>query len=240
MTVRIGTIAAMAALAACGQLEEVGKTPALTQPSGGNEHFAMTAGAVPGQRAVPQNSPSLWTGGRTSLLGDRRAAQRGDIMTVVIEIDESAQINNRSQRGRSGSQSAGVGSLMGLETVIEDILPGDGSLADAVELNSESDFSGSGSIRRAEKLTLRVAATVLEVMPNGALRIEGTQEVRVNNEVRVLLVSGFVRPGDVTRQNEITYDKIASARISYGGRGHITAMQAPRYGQQVADVILPF
>ena len=95
-------------------------------------------------------------------------------------------------------------------------------------------------MRRNERLELRIAATVTSVLPNGVLAIEGTQEVRVNFELRELLVSGYVRREDITRQNEITYDKIASARVSYGGRGQITDVQQPRYGQQVADIILPF
>jgi len=95
-------------------------------------------------------------------------------------------------------------------------------------------------VARREKLTLRVAATITEKLPNGVLRIQGSQEVRVNFEVRELVVQGFVRPEDISRQNEITYDKIAGARISYGGRGQITDVQQPRYGQQVADIILPF
>ena len=112
--------------------------------------------------------------------------------------------------------------------------------AKAVSSTSESQSAGDGSIRRNEKLTLRIAATVVEKMQNGVLRIQGTQEVRVNFELRELVVTGFVRPGDISRQNEITYDKIAAARISYGGRGQITDMQQPRYGQQIADIILPF
>ena len=72
------------------------------------------------------------------------------------------------------------------------------------------------------------------------LQIEGAQEVRVNFELRELIVSGFVRPEDISRQNEITYDKIAQARVSYGGRGQITDMQQPRIGQQVVDAALPF
>jgi len=119
-------------------------------------------------------------------------------------------------------------------------LPGGATLSDAVELNSQSEAAGSGSVKRKEKLTLRVAATVIDVLPNGVLAISGSQELRVNFEMRELLVTGFVRPEDIARQNEITYDKIASAKVSYGGRGQITDMQQPRYGQQILDVILPF
>ena len=119
-------------------------------------------------------------------------------------------------------------------------MPTGATMAEAVSTNSASSYQGSGTIQRNEKLTLRVAATVIEELANGILRLAGTQEVRVNNELRELTVTGYVRPEDITRQNEVTYDKIAGARISYGGRGQITDVQQPRYGQQIADVLLPF
>jgi flagellar L-ring protein precursor FlgH len=113
-------------------------------------------------------------------------------------------------------------------------------MANGVSIDSDSDSRGTGSVRRNEKLTLRVAATIVDVLPNGVLSIQGSQEVRVNFEMRELLVTGFVRPADISRQNEITYDKIASARVSYGGRGQISDMQQPRIGQQILDAVLPF
>lgn len=183
---------------------------------------------------------SLWSGNRHSLLGDRRAMQQGDILTVVIEIDEEAAISNSTSRSRNGSEGMRVPHLFGLPQRVNEELPDGASLNEAVSLDSDSSSSGDGTIRRQEELTLRVAATVTNVLPNGVLEIAGTQEVRVNFELRELLVSGFVRPEDISRQNEITYDKIASARISYGGRGQITDVQQPRYGQQVLDMILPF
>ena len=130
--------------------------------------------------------------------------------------------------------------LLGLPQRIDEKLPDGASSANAVELGSSSSASGKGSVKRSEKLELRVAATVVDVLPNGVLAISGSQELRVNFEMRELLVTGYVRPQDISRQNEITYDKIASARVSYGGRGQITDMQQPRYGQQVLDAILPF
>ena len=183
---------------------------------------------------------SLWTGDRGSLLGDRRAMQRGDIMTVVIEIDDRAEISNSTDRSRSASQQAGLPQLFGLPQRLDERLPDGASAASIVDLNAQSATSGDGSVRRNERLTLRVAVTVTDVLPNGVLAIVGQQEVRVNFELRELLVSGYIRPEDITRQNEITYDKIASARISYGGRGQITDMQQPRYGQQALDALLPF
>ena len=188
----------------------------------------------------PSAHASLWTGARGSLLGDRRAMQRGDIMTVVIEIDDRAEISNSSDRSRSASQQAAVPQLLGIPQRIDRILPDGASSAALVDLSSQSSASGDGTVRRNERLTLRVAVTITDVLPNGVLAIVGQQEVRVNFELRELVVSGYVRPEDITRQNEITYDKIASARISYGGRGHITNMQQPRIGHQLLEKVLPF
>ena len=228
----------LVSVAACGRFEEVGQAPAFTPAQNSLEHQAMMSPpipeALPTRRAVEQ--ASLWSGGQQSLLGNNRASERGDILTVVIDIDESATINNSTQRGRSGSENFGVGSVFG----IEGRLPADISLDPGFEMNSSSKSSGNGSVRRNEELELRVAATVVDVLQNGVLQIQGTQEVRVNFEMRQLTVTGYVRPQDISRGNEITYDKIASARINYGGRGQITDMQQPRYGQQVADKILPF
>jgi len=230
------------ALGACGRMDHLGKPPSFTPNTQSTEHVAMLFPGLPmhtqPQRNVDQSS--LWSGGRESLLGDRRAMQKGDILTVVIEIDEKAEISNDTSRSRSGSEVLGIPQLFGLPQRVDEKLPIGASMADAVELVSESESSGNGSVKRKEKLTLRVAATVIDVLPNGVLSISGSQELRVNFEMRELLVSGFVRPEDIARQNEITYDKIASARVSYGGRGQITDLQQPRYGQQILDTVLPF
>ncbi|MFT6224009.1 MAG: flagellar L-ring protein precursor FlgH [Paracoccaceae bacterium] len=223
-------------------MEQVGKRPEFTSISGTYEHHAMSVVPLPetAQNTRRSNQSSLWSRDRKSLLGDRRAGTQGDILTIVIEIDEKAEISNSTQRSRDGSEEMGVPSFFGIPQRIDERLPVGATMADAVSTNSKSSSSGDGSVSRNEKLTLRVAATVVEVLANGVLRVQGSQEVRVNFEIRELLVSGFVRPADVSRQNEITYDKIASARISYGGRGHITDVQQPRIGQQIADIILPF
>lgn len=229
-------------LLACQRLEQVGKAPDLTPIEAGDEFFAMTTQPMPTSNPYPRGNAesSLWSGSRGSLLGDRRAGQRGDILTVVIEIDDQAEISNSSGRSRSGSDSLSVPGLLGIPQRINEKLPDGASMNEAYATDSSSSYKGNGSVARKEKLTLRVAATILDRLPNGVLRIQGSQEVRVNFEVRELIVSGFVRPEDVSRQNEITYDKIAGARISYGGRGQITDVQQPRIGQQVADVLLPF
>lgn len=230
------------ATAGCARLGEVGKAPGFSPLEGSYAHHALYAASLPdyADPNAPADAASLWTAQTDSLLGDRRAAQRGDILTVVIEIDERAEISNATDRNRTGSQTAGIPQLFGIPQRIDRSLPDGASLAEAVETNSASTFSGDGSVSREEKLTLRVAATVVEELPNGVLRIEGQQEVRVNFELRELLVTGFVRPTDISRQNEVTYDRIAGARISYGGRGQITDVQQPRWGEQIADTVLPF
>lgn len=231
----------MAMVSACSTVRSVEAVSRMSPAAGGPEHLAMLNPGEMDARDKGRNAQaSLWNGGRQSLLGDRRAILRGDILTVVVEIDDQAQMSNSSSRNRNGSESLGIPSLLGIPQRLNNIMPDGASLDSAVSLNSTSASSGDGSISRNERLTLRVAATITDVLPNGILRIRGSQEVRVNFEVRELLVEGYVRPEDISRKNEITYDKIASARISYGGRGLISDVQSPRIGQQFVDQILPF
>ena len=114
-------------------------------------------------------------------------------------------------------------------------LPGRLLTADAT---SSSD--GKGSVQRQESLTTNIAAVVTQLLPNGNMVVEGKQEIRVNFEMRELIVAGIVRPEDIQSDNTIDSSKIAQARIAYGGHGQITDVQQPRYGQQVMDVLLPF
>lgn len=233
-------VLAFGALTACDRVNDIGMEPTLTAVEMSPEARAMNIGALPRDLTPKRDidGASLWSKSQQSLLGDRRAQKTGDILTVVIEIDDSAEFSNSSQRGRSGTEDMQVSSLFGiLETETFQNLP---LSPPTVSTTSSSASAGDGSIKRNEKLTLRVAATVTGTLPNGILQIQGSQEVAVNFEMRELLVTGYVRPEDISRQNEIAYDKIASARISYGGKGQITDMQQPRIGQQVADVFLPF
>ncbi len=228
-------------LAACGDLNRVGRAPEFSPTQNSYEHSAMYSNLpMDAEDGGAGEQSSLWTAQRSSLLGDHRAQLRGDILTVVVEIDDKAQFSDTTGRSRSGSENMGVPSLFGIPQRLNENLPDGANAASLVSASSSSTFSGNGSVARNEKVTLRLAVTIVEELPNGILRIEGQQEVRVNNELRQLLISGYVRPDDISRQNEITYDKIAEAQISYGGRGLLTDAQQPRYGQQIADQILPF
>lgn len=241
----------VAGIAACSRIENIGQPPPLTQAGAvGGDPVTVAPERVeiatpvylppptPPPAKTPVQSASLWRSGPTSLFGDRRAQGRGDILTVVIEIDEEASISNATQRSRNANEALAVGALLGLPDLVSDLT---GVSTDpAADLSSSSQSSGDGSVQRTEEITLRLAATVTDVLPNGHFIIVGSQEVRVNFELRDLRVHGVIRPEDISRSNEITYDKIADARISYGGRGQITDVQQPRYGQQVADIVLPF
>lgn len=244
----ISVLAVAIVTSGCDRLSNVGKPPAFSPVTDAADR--SVAGVSPARAALASPPPadfrqgsarsSLWNAGPASLLGDRRAQRRGDILTVLIEIDDQANISNSSNRARSGSESLGINSLVGIPQILENKLPGDASFGDLADVNSSSSSSGNGSVQRNEQIALKIAATVVDVLPNGHLVVQGTQEVRVNFELRDLQVAGIVRPEDISRQNTITYDKIAGARVSYGGRGHISDVQQPRYGQQVTDIILPF
>ena len=192
-----------------------------------------------GQGGPTLSKGSLWSSDPKSLFGDRRAKKVGDILTVLIDIDDEAQLSNTTSRQRAGEEEAAAGSLFGFEEIVNAVLPG-GGLEAGASVSGTSSASGKGQVNRNEAIKLKIAARVIEVLPTGHLMITGRQEVRVNFELRDLQIVGLIRPEDVTRNNEITYDKMAEARISYGGRGHITDVQQARYGQQVLDMISPF
>jgi flagellar L-ring protein precursor FlgH len=232
------------ALGACStidRLDQIGEAPALS-PVGGGPRTGDRSVALPMPRQEPvvYQSNSLWAAGSRSFFKDQRAAKMGDILTVQIAISDKAELSNETDRSRTSKESADVTSLLGLEQSAGQLLPGGYDPTKAVGLGSDSSTQGSGSVNRKEKVELTVAAVVTQVLPNGNLVIQGRQEVRVNFEVRDLTISGIVRPEDISATNEIRHTQIAEARISYGGRGHLTDVQQPRYGQQVVDILFPF
>ena len=184
--------------------------------------------------AQPQRAEAagLWGSQTRSFFVDERAQDVGDILTVIIEIDDEAELFNESERRRISTQKVDQPTFFGLE---DKIMPGD-----LVDLGSSSGALGQGAIVRDEEISLRVAATIIEILPNKNFVIAGRQEVRVNSELRELRVAGIARPVDITLRNTISYDKIAEARIAYGGQGQISVVQRPRYGQDALEVFLPY
>ena len=183
---------------------------------------------------------SLWRSGARAFFKDQRASRVGDILTVSININDQAQINNQTTRTRANSENAGMPEVFGYD--LNKILPDSvaGGRASLIDMSSDTSNKGTGQINRKETITLQVAALITDVLPNGNLVLQGRQEVRVNFEVRELQLTGVIRPEDINSANSISYEKIAEARISYGGRGQISDVQQPRYGQQIFDIIMPF
>jgi flagellar L-ring protein precursor FlgH len=228
--------------AAADRLAAVGKPPALSaiEDPTAQPGYKPVRMPMPNPQPVAFASNSLWRQGSRAFFKDQRAQQVGDLVTVRVKVTDQAQINNSTSRSRKNDEAMGFEGLFGAETQVTKILP-EGTSADAlVNLDSSSSSQGSGSIRRSEQLVTSVAAVVTQVLPNGNLVVEGKQEIRVNFEVRELIVGGVVRPEDIEADNTIDSSKIAQARIAYGGRGQITDVQQPRYGQQVMDIMLPF
>jgi flagellar L-ring protein precursor FlgH len=181
---------------------------------------------------------SLFRTGAGAFFRDQRAGRVGDILTIRINVADKAAVDNTTTRSRSGSEKSGITALLGLETPIANLTGTDPSTL--VDTNSTSQSSGAGNTSRSETINMTIAATVVGVMPNGNLVIRGKQEVRVNFELRELVVTGIVRPEDIARDNSIRHSQIAEARISYGGRGQLTDAQQARWGQQIYDALFPF
>ena len=238
----VSAIALLVMLGACSSLErlaQIGEPPPLSHP----ENPTTRPGYKPVQMPMPALQPasynpnSLWRNGSRAFFKDQRANQIGDILTVKVNFSDKANIANETMRARVNKEDSGVDNFLGKQKLplLNSALPTRIFTAD-----SSSISNGSGAVPRQEALTTNVAGVVTQVLPNGNLVIEGRQEVRVNFEVRELIVAGIVRPEDIESDNTIDSAKIAQARISYGGRGQLTDVQQPRYGQQVLDVLLPF
>ncbi len=228
-----------AAAPGCASLRASGlKAPEFSAPE--MTQFAAAPPAQLNDVAEPAAPGGLWRSGPQSLFGDRRARAVGDILTVVVEIDDGADLRNRTERERDATEEVSVPALFGLNTLAQRVLPGAAGLDPAIDVTSASQSNGEGAIRRRERITLRIAAAVVDVTQNGSLVVRGSQEVRVNDELRDLRVEGVVRREDITRANIITYDKIAEARIAYGGKGDVSRVNRARFGQKIIDIVSPF
>ncbi|UGV27484.1 flagellar basal body L-ring protein FlgH [Rhodopseudomonas boonkerdii] len=222
------------------RLASLGEKPALTAI----ENPTTQPGYKPVQMPMPKpevasyNANSLWRNGSRAFFKDQRARQVGDILTITVNFTDKANIANETQRSRTSKEDSGITDFAGsklLSGSAASVLPGK-----LLTTDSSSSSDGKGSVVRQEALQTNVAAVVTQLLPNGNLVVEGKQEIRVNYEIRELIVAGIVRPEDIQSDNTIDSSKIAQARIAYGGRGQITDVQQPRYGQQVMDVLLPF
>jgi flagellar L-ring protein precursor FlgH len=240
-----GGLAALLLLPGCGtltRLSEVGRPPSMTASSDptADPSYRPISMPMPRTQSAPAEANSLWRTGSRAFFKDQRAAQVGDIVTVLVSITDSAALSNKSNEGRTGSETMGLPNLFGLEASAPRILARAANVSTLVSANSAGNATGTGAISRAENVTLRLAGVITQVLPNGNLAVAARQEVRVNSELRELQVSGVIRPQDIASDNTVRHDRLAEARIAYGGRGQLSDVQRPRYGQQLLDILLPF
>lgn len=239
MNKRSPALLAVLFLAGCQSqtVKEIGNAPAMS-PIGSGLRFSQTPqmALYPKQPQATASGYSLWSDSQSALFKDARALNVGDILTVNIQINDKASFDNKTDRSRTNATGltwgANVTNILGFDT--------DTGTSGDLATDSNSSSQGKGTTERSEKLTLLVAAVVTGILENGNLLISGSQEVRVNHEIRILNVAGIVRPQDVDADNTISYERIAEARISYGGRGRLTEVQQPPVGQQVVDLFSPF
>lgn len=238
-------LAAALFLPGCGNLQrlsEVGRPPAMTQPGDPTQEAGWRPLSMPmpaAQTAQPQAN-SLWRSGSRAFFKDQRAATVGDILTVLVNISDAASLKNNTTANRKGNESLGLPNLLGLETTAIPRLLTGADLEKLVTLSSANGNAGTGEMKRDETVTLKLAGVITQVLPNGNLVVAARQEVRVNSELRELAVSGVIRPQDIGSDNTVRHDRMAEARIAYGGRGQLTDLQTPRWGQQLLDIVLPF
>lgn len=248
----IKLLASCVLLSGCGAMDRIsniGKAPAMstinnpvTQPG-----YQPVSLPMPAPQNVTRQKNSLWQPDRVTFFKDQRAANVGDIITVTINVNDKATIENETQRTRSSTENANLASFLGSQNKLNKYFPeaiNDSTTGainpDVVDLGADSNHDGKGTIDRKEEIDLRVAAIITQILPNGNMVVHGRQEMLVNYEKRILQIDGVIRPEDISVYNEISYDQVAEARIVYGGEGQLSDVQQPRYGQQLYDVIFPF
>ena len=239
---RVALLAGCLLLSGCGmltRLSEVGRPPEMTATADPTKEPAWrpVSMPMPARVAVPNEANALWRNGSRAFFKDQRAAQVGDIITVLVNMNDTASLKNVTSASRSSAESAGMPNLFGLETILPKSIADPSKL---VSISSANNNGGTGQIQRNEAVTLRLAGVVTQVLPNGNLVVAARQEFRVNSELRELRVTGVIRPQDIASDNTVLHDRMAEARIAYGGRGQLMDVQTPRWGQQVMDILLPF
>ncbi|MCW5759026.1 MAG: flagellar basal body L-ring protein FlgH [Phenylobacterium sp.] len=245
MRLRLLALVALAPLAACSTVSEAVKGPELAPVGYPAALVPRDQNVLPlasAREPLPQaaGANSLWRVGARAFFNDQRASRVGDILTVQIDIDDSAKTTNATSSSRSSGMNAGVPHLLGLESSLGRLLPGEFDPANAIETRSNTSNAGAGAVSRSEKISLTIAAVVTGILPNGNMVIQGTQEVRTNTDLRQLTVAGIVRPEDISSANTVRHTQIAEARISYGGRGDISRMQKTPAGQSLIERFSPF
>jgi len=231
----LGAIAALAGCSAVERVKEIDGGPKMA-PVSVPVAQQITPLPMPAPPTEPRAASSLWQPGARSFFHDPRASRVGDIITVNVSVTDAAKFNNTTSRSRTNSDDANLTNFFGLEKS----LPSSMDPSSLVKMGSDNSNVGAGAIDRSENVNLTLAALVTQVLPNGNMVIGGHQQMKVNNELRDLMVTGIVRMEDITSANTVDLSQIAEARISYGGRGTVSDAQTPRYGSQLFDILMPW
>lgn len=237
----IQILLAAASLGGCGMLDRVsavGRDPVMTPTEDPTKDpkWRPVSMPMPARQPAPNEPNSLWRSGSRAFFKDQRAAQVGDIVTVLVRMNDNANLKNVTSASRSSTESGGLPNFFGMEA----LLPKAVNPATLISASSNNNNTGTGQIQRTEAVTLRLAGIVTQVLPNGNLVIAASQEFMVNSELRELRVSGVIRPQDIASDNTVLHDRMAEARIAYGGKGQLTDLQRARWGQQMMDILMPF
>lgn len=230
------------------RLTEVNEAPRMSEINNplANPDYVPVTGPMPQTYSANYSGEnSLWKTGARGFFKDQRAQKVGDILTIKVNINDNATLANDTDRNRENSESLSATNILNYQQYFQKLLPhgAQGKRVDPSNLiggyASNPKHKGHGKTARTDALNTLIAATVNQMLPNGNFVVSGRQEMRVNNELREVLITGIIRPEDITADNTITYEKIAEARISYGGRGQLSDMQQPPWGQQILNTLSP-
>jgi flagellar L-ring protein precursor FlgH len=229
-------------LSGCGsltRLSEVGRAPSLTPTADPTKDptWRPVSMPMPAREPTPNEANSLWRAGSRAFFKDQRAAQVGDIVTILVSMNDTANLKNATTTTRTSAENGSLASFFGLQAQLPKTITDPSKI---LNVGSSNNNGGSGQIQRNEAVTVRLAGVVTQVLPNGNLVISARQEFLVNHELRELQVTGVIRPQDIASDNTVLHDRMAEARITYGGRGELTEVQHTRWGQQLLDILLPF
>ncbi|HTT97701.1 MAG TPA: flagellar basal body L-ring protein FlgH [Rhizomicrobium sp.] len=227
---------ALAGCSAVDRIKDIDGGPKIA-PIAGPVAQTVTNVPMPPAPTEPRGNSSLWQAGARSFFHDPRASRVGDIITVNVSVADAAKFSNTTQRSRTNADDANLTNFFGLE---KSLAAAGMDPANLIKMGSDTSNVGAGGIDRSESVNLTLAALVTQVLPNGNMVIGGHQQMKVNNELRDLEVTGIVRTEDITSANTIDLSQIAEARITYGGKGTVTDVQTPRYGSQLLDILMPW
>lgn len=183
---------------------------------------------------------SLWQTGSRAFFKDQRANRVGDVITVIVDLNTKSKIDSTHTYNRTSKNQSNVNNFFGYESKFKNIFPSAVNPASLIDMTSNPNQTGTGKFERKDELDLKIGATIVQILPNGNLVIQGRQEILIQKDLRIVEVKGIIRREDIASNNTIPYSKIAEARIAYGGRGDVSDSYSVPWGQQVLNKILPW